>query len=94
MLPLQESNRPSDEGTAMTSAAGAGTGPMRWGMSAVISLCIMALTLNGFDVATAFPLIGVEFDVGLGSLSFLISLYIVGYGLSHIPGACWQRGSA
>jgi MFS family permease len=55
-------------------------------MLAVISLGIMALTLNWFDVATAFPLIGAEFHVGLGSLSYLISLYIVGYGLSHIPG--------
>jgi MFS family permease len=55
-------------------------------MLAVVSLGIVALTLNWFDVATAFPLVGKEFHVGLGSLSFLISLYIVGYGLSHVPG--------
>jgi predicted MFS family arabinose efflux permease len=61
-------------------------GGLRWGMLAVISLGIIALTLNWFDVATAFPLIGAEFRVGLGPLSFLISLYIVGYGLTHIPG--------
>src|ERR1017187_6855744 len=36
--------------------------------------------------AGAVPLIGAEFKVGLGRLSYLISLYIVGYGLSHIPG--------
>jgi hypothetical protein len=47
-------------------------------MLAVVSLGIVALTLNWFDVATAFPLVGKEFHVGLGSLSFLISLYIVG----------------
>ena len=70
----------------MTSAQGVGEGPDRWGMLAVISLGIFALTLNWFDVATAFPLIGAEFKVGLGPLSLLISLYIVGYGLSHIPG--------
>ena len=70
----------------MTSARGAQDGQARWGMLAVISLGIFALTLNWFDVATAFPLIGGEFHVGLGSLSYLISLYIVGYGLSHIPG--------
>jgi predicted MFS family arabinose efflux permease len=58
----------------------------RWGMLAILSLGIGALTLNWFDVATAFPQIGSEFKVGLGSLSFLISAYIVGYGLSHIPG--------
>src|SRR5450755_202173 len=54
-------------------------------MLAVISLGIIALTLNWFDVATAFPLIGAEFNVGLGSLSYLISLFIVGYGLAHLP---------
>jgi ACS family D-galactonate transporter-like MFS transporter len=70
----------------MTSVSGAEHGSARWGMLAVVSLGIVALTLNWFDVATAFPLIGSEFHVGLGSLSFLISLYIVGYGLSHIPG--------
>src|SRR6202167_3958652 len=70
----------------MTSGQGAEAGPRRWGMLAVISLGIVALTLNWFDVATAFPLIGREFHVGLGPLSLLISLYIVGYGLSHIPG--------
>jgi ACS family D-galactonate transporter-like MFS transporter len=70
----------------VNSARSVEDGPVRWGMLAVISLGIFALTLNWFDVATAFPLIGGEFHVGLGSLSFLISLYIVGYGLSHIPG--------
>jgi ACS family D-galactonate transporter-like MFS transporter len=55
-------------------------------MLIVISLGIFALTLNWFDVATAFPLIGAQFRVGLGPLSYLISLYIVGYGLAHIPG--------
>ena len=61
-------------------------GHVRWGMLTVISLGIVALTLNWFDVATAFPLIGAQFKVGLGPLSYLISLYIVGYGLTHIPG--------
>jgi MFS family permease len=75
-----------DKRTFVTSANGVDEGPLRWGMLAVVSLGVIALTLNWFDVATAFPLIGPEFHVGLGSLSFLISLHIVGYGLSHIPG--------
>src|SRR5271170_4857699 len=70
----------------MVAAHGTGHGSARWGMLAIISMGIMALTLNWFDVATAFPAIGAEFKVGLGSLSYLISLYIVGYGLTHIPG--------
>jgi predicted MFS family arabinose efflux permease len=69
----------------VTSIAGPVEGRTRWGMLAVISLGVIALTLNWFDVATAFPLIGAEFKVGLGSLSFLISLFIVGYGLTHLP---------
>ncbi|HUC14949.1 MAG TPA: MFS transporter [Acidimicrobiales bacterium] len=69
----------------MTSV-GAHEGAARWPMLAVVSLGIVALTLNWFDVAAAFPLIGAEFKVGLGSLGLLISLYIVGYGLMHIPG--------
>ena len=76
----------ADKGTLMSSAQGFGEGSDRWAMLAVISLGIFALTLNWFDVATALPLIGAEFKVGLGPLSLLISLYIVGYGLSHIPG--------
>ena len=70
----------------MTSARGVEGSSYRWPMLAVLSLGIVALTLNWFDVATAFPLIGAEFKVGLGSLGLLISLYIVGYGLTHIPG--------
>jgi ACS family D-galactonate transporter-like MFS transporter len=61
-------------------------GGRRWGMLAIVCLGFISLTLNWFDVATAFPLIGAEFHVGLGSLSYLISLFIVGYGLAHIPG--------
>src|SRR5580658_9499609 len=74
------------KGTNMTSARGIEEGSFRWPMLAVLSLGIVALTLNWFDVATAFPLIGAEFRVGLGPLSLLISLYIIGYGLTHIPG--------
>ena len=70
----------------MTTTQGVGEGSERWGMLAVVSLGIFALTLNWFDVATAFPLIGAEFKVGLGPLSLLISLYIVGYGLIAYPG--------
>lgn len=61
-------------------------GGVRWRMLAIVGLGVIVLTLNWFDVATAFPLIGAEFHVGLGSLSYLISLFIVGYGLAHIPG--------
>src|SRR5580698_7963409 len=70
----------------MASTRAAEHDSARWSMLTLISLGIMALTLNWFDIATAFPLIGAQFKIGLGPLSYLISLYIVGYGLAHIPG--------
>jgi len=39
-------------------------------MLAIIGLGFTVLTFNWFDVATAFPLIDAEFNVGLGSLSY------------------------
>jgi ACS family D-galactonate transporter-like MFS transporter len=73
------------QGTFVTATRIAHGDSTRWGMLAIISLGVVALTLNWFDIATAFPPIGAEFKVGLGSLSFLISLFIVGYGLAHLP---------
>ena len=42
----------------------------------------------------AFLLVGTGFKAGLGSLSYLISLYIVAYGLTRIQAACSPRRSA
>lgn len=70
----------------MTTTTHPSTGMARWGMLALISAGFIALTLNWFDVAAAFPLIGADFGVGLGRLSFLISLFLIGYGVAHIPG--------
>jgi MFS transporter, ACS family, D-galactonate transporter len=73
------------QGTLVTATRGTSGDSARWRVLAIVSLGVVALTLNWFDIATAFPLIGAEFKVGLGSLSFLISLFIVGYGLAHLP---------
>src|SRR6202451_2806832 len=77
---LAANTRRSWQGDDMASIRGTQQATSRWGMLAILSLGIGALTLNWFDVATAFPLIGAEFKVGLGSLGLLISLHIVGYG--------------
>ena len=45
-------------GTMNGSIGGPDEGLRRWGMLAVVSLGIVALTLNWFDIATAFPLVG------------------------------------
>jgi ACS family D-galactonate transporter-like MFS transporter len=70
----------------MTAIHGARSGSLRGGMLAILCAGFIALTLNWFDVATAFPAIAVEFKVGLGPLSLLISLFIIAYGVLHIPG--------
>jgi MFS family permease len=58
----------------------------RWKMLAVISLGFVAMTLNWFDIAPAFPAIGTDFHTDISSTAFLISLFLLGYGIAHIPG--------
>ena len=57
-----------------------------WLMLALISAGFIVLTLNWFDLATAFPEIGATFNIGLGELGNLVSLFIIGYAIAHIPG--------
>jgi len=63
-------------------------------MLAVVSLGIVALTLNWFDVATAFPLIGAEFKVGLGSLGLSSRSTSLATGSRTSQAACSPRRSA
>ena len=58
----------------------------RWTMLAVVSLGFFSLTLNWFDVAAAFTLIAPDLQVGIPQLALLISLFLIGYGVAHIPG--------
>jgi predicted MFS family arabinose efflux permease len=58
----------------------------RWTMLSILSLGFFSLTLNWFDIAPAFPVIAHELDVGLPRLALLISVFLAGYGLAHIPG--------
>jgi predicted MFS family arabinose efflux permease len=58
----------------------------RWTMLAIVSLGFLSLTLNWFDIAAAFPLIARELHVGIPQLALLISLFLAGYGVAHIPG--------
>ncbi len=58
----------------------------RWSMLAVISLGFVSLTLNWFNIAAAFPLVAQDLHAGVPALALLISLFLAGYGLAHIPG--------
>jgi ACS family D-galactonate transporter-like MFS transporter len=58
----------------------------RWAMLPVIGLGFVSLTLNWFSIAAAFPSIRHELHVAVPALALLISLFLAGYGLVHIPG--------
>lgn len=58
---------------------------MRWWMLLILCLGFVALTLNWFDVASAFPALGQQFHLQIPQLALLISLFIAGYGIFHIP---------
>lgn len=58
----------------------------RWSMLAIVSLGFFSLTLNWFDIAAAFALIAPDLQVGIPQLALLISLFLIGYGVAHIPG--------
>jgi ACS family D-galactonate transporter-like MFS transporter len=58
---------------------------MRWWMLLVLSLGFVVLTLNWFDIASAFPALGQQFHLQIAQLALLISLFIAGYGICHIP---------
>jgi MFS transporter, ACS family, D-galactonate transporter len=58
---------------------------MRWWMLLLISLGIIELTLNWFNIAAAFPALGQQFHLQVPQLAALISLFIAGYAIFHIP---------
>lgn len=71
---------------SIPSAPGADPLAARWTMLAVVSLGFLSLTLNWFDIAAAFGLIAPDLQVGIPQLALLISLFVIGYGVAHIPG--------
>lgn len=58
---------------------------LRWWMLLIIFLGFVQLTLNWFDIAAAFPNIGQQFGLQIPQLALLISLFLAGYGIFHIP---------
>jgi ACS family D-galactonate transporter-like MFS transporter len=58
---------------------------MRWWMLLLISLGVIELTLNWFNIAAAFPALGQQFRLQVPQLAALISLFIAGYAIFHIP---------
>ncbi len=57
----------------------------RWGMLVLLSLTLLILTLNWFDIAAAFPQIGQQFHLDISEVSNLIAFFILGFAVFHIP---------
>ncbi len=57
----------------------------RWWMLLLLSLSLMAMTLNWFDISAAFPQLGQQFHLDISQLSNLIALFILGFAIFHIP---------
>ncbi len=62
-----------------------GSDGRRWVMLVVLSLGFVMMTLNWFDLAPAFGPISGEFDVEIPQVALLISAFVAGYGICHIP---------
>lgn len=59
--------------------------PERWKQLSFPSLALIALTLNWFDIASAFLQLIHEYHWDISQLSSLIAVYILGFALGHIP---------
>ncbi|MEU1725545.1 MFS transporter [Nonomuraea sp. NPDC005692] len=58
----------------------------KWWMLAIVSAGFVAMTINWFDVAAGFGQISETFQLGIPQVALLISVFVVGYGVFHIPG--------
>lgn len=57
----------------------------RWWMLVLLSLSLLVLTLNWFDLSAAFPQLAQQFHLQVPQLSALIALFILGFAIFHIP---------
>ncbi|MCD4851385.1 MFS transporter [Arthrobacter sp. AK01] len=57
----------------------------RWVMLSVIAVGFVAMTFNWFVMPSTFAGISADYDADLPQLALLISGFVVGYGIMHIP---------
>ncbi|OYO06117.1 MFS transporter [Enemella evansiae] len=58
---------------------------MRWVMLAVLALGFVAMTFNWFVMPSTFTGIAVDYGVEIPGLALVISVFVIGYGVMHIP---------
>lgn len=58
----------------------------RWVALGIIFLSFLQFTFNWFDIVPCFgPIIG-EMNIGLPQIGAIVGMFLLGYGLAHIPG--------
>ncbi|MFD7549392.1 nitrate/nitrite transporter [Streptomyces sp. NPDC059816] len=57
----------------------------RWRMLALLVAGYVGLTLNWFNIASAFTPISEDLGASFSQLAFLIALFLIGYGVVHVP---------
>lgn len=50
-----------------------------------------AMTLNWFDISAGFTSLTQHFHIGGRGVALLVSVFLVGYGVFHIPAGVWVR---
>ncbi|MFE7420290.1 nitrate/nitrite transporter [Rhodococcus sp. NPDC057529] len=70
----------------MTTIDGSDVYQARWRMLALLALGYVSLTLNWFNIASAFTPISDDLGVTFAQLAMLIALFVLGYGVAHVPG--------
>ncbi|WP_169807836.1 MFS transporter [Actinomadura hibisca] len=58
----------------------------KWPMLAIVSAGFLMMTMNWFAIAPGFGQISDEFGLEIPQVALLISVFVIGYGVFHIPG--------
>ncbi|SEG91962.1 Predicted arabinose efflux permease, MFS family [Thermomonospora echinospora] len=57
----------------------------RWAVLTVVAIGFVLMTLNWFNIAPAFGPVSEEFHMEIAEVALLISAFVAGYGIFHIP---------
>jgi MFS family permease len=58
----------------------------RWIALAILFISFLQFTLNWFSVIPAFPAMTGELALDLPQIALVVSAFMAGYGITHIPG--------
>ncbi|MFD0891502.1 MFS transporter, partial [Streptosporangium algeriense] len=58
----------------------------KWWMLAIVSAGFVVMTINWFNIAAGFGQISETFRLDIPQVALLISVFVIGYGVFHIPG--------